>query len=417
MRKYWFYINPYCFIWDKGKKTLIYDSHSGKGLELRSNERIKWLINQLNDLNNLYCIELTEELLAEDTIKVFISEIQNFNAGNLIPVVPEKRKPAFLVPFLNLQEDINKVRKDPDRSLGKDIIKNLHELNFFIDAASEHDSNVFEQFAYQSSVDGGLLFSDIKVFLDQVKTSSVSIINVHSRNFLKYPELDSLINELDRMHIIKTFFLPFRYFPDKISELKFLESPQFRLKVLIETGSDPQSIIELSKKLKKISTQVEWVFSVSSKQEFAKVNSIIERSELENVEIKPFYNGKNIKFFKESIFLTREDLLNSGLSKREIFAHQVLNTNDFGKLTILPDGKVHANVNYPALGKINDPIKKMVFYEMDKGTSWRRIRDIEPCKSCVYQWLCPSLENAGILTTYSQWNVTTGSRIKLTTPF
>ena len=31
--------------------------------------------------------------------------------------------------------------------------------------------------------------------------------------------------------------------------------------------------------------------------------------------------------------------------------------------------------------------------------------------------ISPKVENAGILTTYSQWNVTTGSRIKLTTPF
>jgi hypothetical protein len=35
----------------------------------------------------------------------------------------------------------------------------------------------------------------------------------------------------------------------------------------------------------------------------------------------------------------------------------------------------------------------------------------------IVQHFVPRLENAGILTMYSQYKVTTGSQIKLTTPF
>jgi len=393
MGKFWFYLKPYCFVWAKGKTCLIYDSHSGKGIELKNTKRIQWLINQLNDLNNLYCIELSENLLKKNGVGIFISKIQDSGSGNLIPVVPGKRKPAFLVPFLNLQQDINKLRKEPERSLGKDIMKNLHEISIFINANNVQNSNVFEQFIYQNCIEGNLLTSDIISFLRQIRTSFVNIINVYADNFLKHPDLGPLINELDKMNIIKNFCLPLGCFPANISELEFLESPHCRLTVLVEPGFVPQLLIDASRKLNLTSIQVEWVFAVSSKREFTKVNSIILKSNLESVEIKPFFNGKNLKFFKENVFLTKEDLLNSGLSKREVFAHQVLNTNDFGKFTIFPDRKVYANINHPPLGLIAEPVNQMVFSEMDKGTSWRRIRDMEPCCNCVYQWLCPSPSN------------------------
>lgn len=98
----------------------------------------------------------------------------------------------------------------------------------------------------------------------------------------------------------------------------------------------------------------------------------------------------NYAFFNHHVFLNESDLNEIKLSKAEIFAHQALNTNDFGKLTIMPDGKVYANPHFPVLGTIEDDIRELVYKELVNGTSWRRIRDMKPCCDCVYQWLCPS---------------------------
>ena len=78
------------------------------------------------------------------------------------------------------------------------------------------------------------------------------------------------------------------------------------------------------------------------------------------------------------------------MSKREIFAHQALNTNYFGKLTISSDGNVYSNINGKPLGTINDDVKQLILHEMENGSYWLKIRDMEPCCNCVYQWLCPS---------------------------
>jgi len=71
-----------------------------------------------------------------------------------------------------------------------------------------------------------------------------------------------------------------------------------------------------------------------------------------------------------------------------------MNKHDFGKLHIMPDGNVYANVNHPVLGNIYaDGINKIVRKEIEEGISWFRIRNQAPCNDCIYQWLCPPPSN------------------------
>ena len=81
------------------------------------------------------------------------------------------------------------------------------------------------------------------------------------------------------------------------------------------------------------------------------------------------------------------------LSKNEIFIRQAININDFGQLTVMPDGKVYANVNTPSLGTVDDSPYSIVYKEFTNGQSWFRLRTQAPCENCIYQWLCPSPSN------------------------
>jgi pseudo-rSAM protein len=106
------------------------------------------------------------------------------------------------------------------------------------------------------------------------------------------------------------------------------------------------------------------------------------------------YTGNNLSFFEAQVYLTKDDIFSKPLSFREIFAHQKLNTNFFGSLTIMADGKVYANINAPALGVVEtDTLLELVNKEMNDNTAWRRIRDEVPCVACQYQFLCPSPSN------------------------
>jgi len=131
-------------------------------------------------------------------------------------------------------------------------------------------------------------------------------------------------------------------------------------------------------------------FTVHDANEYNKAERFIKKYKILRFEYKPIFEKNNITFFKDYIYLNNDDIKSIKLNKRAIFAHQALNTHDFGKLTIMPDGKVYANPHFPALGTIDDDIRELVYREMVNGTSWRRIRDMKPCCDCVYQWLCPS---------------------------
>ena len=116
-----------------------------------------------------------------------------------------------------------------------------------------------------------------------------------------------------------------------------------------------------------------------------------------DIRFIPLYNKENLSFFESNIFMEKDDMDKTDLSKNEIFIRQAINTEDFGKLTIMPDGKVYANINAPSLGTIDDSTYSIVYKEFTDGQSWFRLRTQIPCNNCIYQWLCPSPSNYEIV--------------------
>lgn len=92
--------------------------------------------------------------------------------------------------------------------------------------------------------------------------------------------------------------------------------------------------------------------------------------------------------------MAEEDILQSNYDKQDIFAHQVMNTNFWGRLSVLPDGKVYSNLNHPPLGTLKDRVYDLIVDEMTSKRAWRWIRDeVSPCKDCLFRYLCPSPSN------------------------
>jgi pseudo-rSAM protein len=78
------------------------------------------------------------------------------------------------------------------------------------------------------------------------------------------------------------------------------------------------------------------------------------------------------------------------LDKVEIFQKQVLNTYNYGNLIISSEGKIYSNINNAPTGDIETPLIEIIKKEINSNLSWFKIRNMEPCNNCVYQWLCPS---------------------------
>lgn len=71
-----------------------------------------------------------------------------------------------------------------------------------------------------------------------------------------------------------------------------------------------------------------------------------------------------------------------------------MNENFFGKLTIMPNGDVYANVNANVLGNLkSNSLNELVYKEISQKESWFLKRENKPCSDCAYKLLCPSPSN------------------------
>lgn len=93
---------------------------------------------------------------------------------------------------------------------------------------------------------------------------------------------------------------------------------------------------------------------------------------------------------KNMFFFLKGYSIYANINKKYL-ANQAINTYDFGKINIMSNGDVFANMNFLPIGNIyKDSVYDIVCKELNEGESWFRVRDKEPCNRCVFQWLCPS---------------------------
>ncbi|MFZ5430208.1 MAG: TIGR04150 pseudo-rSAM protein [Bacteroidota bacterium] len=369
MEKTYLCLYPQTFIWDKGEEGLIFNSQHGCGFRY-SNQTIKEITKALSDLKNLHCIELDFSKCDNQELNHFIENIIRIKAGEVVKLHAEIPKPVIIPPLLNLQSDVFRLLKQAPKIAGENVLDYLHEITIHID----------------TDVDGTtyMLSRIFKI----VSCSKLVIIHIKGSNMFKLSDQMTLLDQIGKMITIK-------YIHEKLDNMKHeflnnLSTRKFMLMIEVDNYECRQKISEMVSMTKELDINARWIFYVRNEEEYQKADMFIKKYKIPKCEISPVFNGENLFFFRDHIFIDENDLIKPELSKREIFAHQALNTNDFGKLTIMPDGKVYANPYFPALGTIEDDIRELIYRELIEGKSWLRIRDMEPCCNCVYQWLCPS---------------------------
>jgi pseudo-rSAM protein len=140
--------------------------------------------------------------------------------------------------------------------------------------------------------------------------------------------------------------------------------------------------------------QYHYHFIVQNEGEINLVEKMTAHFDIQDFEMHPYYNGANFDFFKNCIFLNRDDILSSTIAQRRIFCNQALNSNFFGSLTILSNGDVTATMNTPVLGNIfTTSLLELITKELKQNTAWRKTRNEPPCNACLFQYLCPPISN------------------------
>lgn len=283
--------------------------------------------------------------------------------------------------------------------IGEHILSNLQDVTIYLNGTCRHDcldcGEMFKQWPCCTKKESSLDFNSLKEFLYSIAYTRASV-NITGGNPFEYPGLYELLEILGRNVSMQTFIVNYRNVPDQLDSLYVFTNDSFRLKIVVCDSYPMDSLVAMAVKLKQEAIHQLWEIGVTSVDEYDNAELLSEqltRQEIP-VAIKPYFNGKNLAFFEEYIFVRQEDLLVEELDRQEVFALQELNTNDFGKITVLSDGKIYANVNREPIGTISESIGTVLCRELESGTSWRFTRYcVEPCIQCRFRLVCPSPSN------------------------
>ena len=362
---YWFKIEPYVHISIVNSNVLLYNTFDGSFIESKDIEIVKLLKETLLK-ENCGVVLLTAERYNLDNIRKFIMELRAKYMGDIIDIELSKSKPVQIMPFTSLV-NTQELFKKQNFPTGKKILEYLSEISIYVD----YNTNIM----------------DLNSFLKSLPNISTVNIIGNLKDVANYKELLLVLDQFPSLKKITCNY-------SNVISLQPEFVNNFSYSILINYPIDISKWNYSRRLLLNQSIPFECIFEVTSMDNYSQINKFIEEFGIEKHQLKPVYTGDNIDFFKENFFLTKDDILSTPLSISDFFINQSMNIFDFGKIAIMSNGDIYANVNYPILGNIHThSIYEIISKELEEGRSWLRIRNQAPCNTCLYQWFCPSPSN------------------------
>lgn len=362
---YWFKIEPYVHISIVNSNVLLYNTFDGSFIESKDIEIVKLLKETLLK-ENRGVVLLTAERYNLDNIRKFIMELRAKYMGDIIDIELSKSKPVQIMPFTSLV-NTQELFKKQNFPTGKKILEYLSEISIYVD----YNTNIM----------------DLNSFLKSLPNISTVNIIGNLKDVANYKELLLVLDQFPSLKKITCNY-------SNVISLQPEFVNNFSYSILINYPIDISKWNYSRRLLLNQSIPFECIFEVTSMDNYSQINKFIEEFGIEKHQLKPVYTGDNIDFFKENVFLTKDDILSTPLSISDFFINQSMNIFDFGKIAIMSNGDIYANVNYPILGNIHThSIYEIISKELEEGRSWLRIRNQAPCNTCLYQWFCPSPSN------------------------
>lgn len=389
-QEYWFTLEPYVYVELKENVGLLYNTLDSCCIEV-NNIPVLSLLATMQEVENGGVVSLTSEELKDENMAHFISLVREKYMGDLYDKNLSKRKPVQLYPLLNFQRDKKRI-EESGSGLGDDIMSNLYEITLYL-SVPEFDTPDFSsstRMAYANSEADTVDIATLCSFLAPI-LPNISVLNIKGGLF-EYPYRKQLFDFLDKFSCKKNYFICGSQI-NLVETFLFSNGRNF-LSVYIDRFFDCKRWKDIVTLTDSIKDYCSFLFLVDNEDRFTLFSEVIEKYSLSRYSFIPIYLGDNYDFFKKNVFISKVDIFSEKLSLRDIYRHKTLNSNDFGKISILPDGSIFANVNLCKLGNIQEnTISEVLYKELKEGQSWLRIKDQGGCCSCIYQWLCPSPSN------------------------
>lgn len=385
MKKYWLTLYPHTFIWYDERGGLLYNSVRGNSREFAPDPLTEKAYRELCDLDNLYTCEIDEpDGDGHPAFKAWTETVVSQGFGQLTERTEGVPRPVSYFPQPRVMHDLERIRWEKENAVGGKIIDYLHEIVLHLNG-SNRARGYHRQGLFPLPNAGTLDTETVAGLLTAWMAQHVGTVHLLGDPHA-YPGLDRLAVLLDSCPADKVFHLVAEDLEENAEAVRLLQGHGIRTDIVCEDAARIPAP-------KAAWGETSYTVAVTDEDECLRAERFSERHPGIPVEAVPVYTGDNLPFFRKHVFLDREDLAEPGLSKREVFAHQLLNTHFFGKLYVTPDKKVYANLNRPPLGTTDDTVYDLLYREITEGSSWMLTRSEGACRSCPYRWLCPSPSN------------------------
>jgi pseudo-rSAM protein len=226
-KKKWLYLEPYTFIWNSRDGVYVYNSLSCRGFKFDHTPDTYAIAEQLADINNLGSVELAENQLTSVGVTAFVKKLKELIAGNVLPY-----RPVIIPPWLNLQMDIERLRKD-SRSSGENALQHLYQMDIRFDSHNDND--------YANRLIN---------FIRPLKNSIIRFINLHNTELLANDVLDGITSVLNDIQAPKEISLHINDFKESFFNLIRLDPKSYRFKVTVSGNIDMTIIAETVRRRK-----------------------------------------------------------------------------------------------------------------------------------------------------------------------
>ena len=400
--KYWFYVEPYVHLACKSDDCLVYNTLTGRALIYRNEPEIAGLVRRLLSVRNARVIRLNASRLEKGKIATFVKGLRDHFMGDLLDTACSSAKPMQMVHSPKIQKGAERLKREEGRSVGEGELGYLSHVAFYINAECRGKCPgcraYYKQFPCCTQAGPGrkeMTAEALSSLLRQVQGAPVSRIDILGGDIFLHSELQALVDILKAQGREVVFFLHALHLTEHGARMDLLDFEMARYHVIVTPPYSSPRFNAAREITAAWDGRTTFVFVVQTNADIQQARAMIEASEMNSYALKPYFTGRNASFFHDAVFMELKDILDARPTHREIYANQVLNRLNFGRLTFVHDGKVYANLNNPSLGTWKeDSIRRILYKEMCHGKSWRRTRlRVEPCRRCVLAALCPPLGN------------------------
>ncbi|MBC8314965.1 MAG: TIGR04150 pseudo-rSAM protein [Bacteroidales bacterium] len=400
----WLFLEPYVHLLRQKGTLFLYNSVTKVALEFTQSSAVYKLAGQLEKPVNGCVIPISANQLKDHEILNFINKLRDTFMGDLLDPAWSKGKPVNIFPEVIVKHSLEK-KKNVKAYLTPDLDPRnyIQELTLFVITDSVKKlapfSNAFLQFSFPACCTSTQEVMKIKLadsIMHEINNYTPTLIHISGSNIFSYPDLEELINLMATSPFQKKYHLISKNWEaETVNRILAQKNTNLALYITFPThpdiiASDLRTLRE-SKLLKKI----EFNFVISDDDELQMSQEIIQILDLENIYFKPYFTGENLEFFRENIFVSREEILAAQPDQQQVLSRLSINETDYGKFSITPDGAVYANLNDPELGNASKySFIQLIEREIDSGVSWGRARKkVTPCKDCIYHFLCPPISS------------------------